>query len=282
MSELDRSLQAILRALQDYLPDLVLIGGWVPELYRRYGGFPAWASKLSGTSEADVLVPASIPRGARASIPDALRAAGFEPRDPKTMAPVWTRDIEKGERVEFLIPFATPAMGRGSAVPIENQPGLGALALPPDLNLLLRHTTLVTAPIGLDEKPARYADVRLPTLGAYVVNKAVTFQERPPDARGEASKRSKDLIYLRDIAAAGEVVVSRVETDLDHIVRSDRSARRQIQLAKARLSAALAGDFLEVAEMLSVREGLSLRAAESDIRGYLTDLFELLSRRFAR
>lgn len=282
MSDLDRSLQAVLWALRDYLPDLVLIGGWVPELYRRYGGFPAWASKLSGTSEADVLVPASIPRGARTSIPDALRAAGFEPHDPKMMAPVWTRNIEKGERVEFLIPFATPVMRRGHPVLIENQPGLGALALPTDLGLLLRHTEFVRAPIGFDEKPTRYADVRVPTLGAYVVNKAVTFQDRPPDVGGKASKRSKDLLYLRDIAAAGEVVLSRVETDVDQIVRSDRSAQHQIQLAKARLSAALTGDFLEVAEMLSVREGLSLRAAESDIRGYLTDLFELLSRRFAR
>lgn len=198
------------------------------------------------------------------------------------MAPVWTRDLERGEKIEFLVPFQTPAMGRGTAIPIENQPGLGALALSRDADLLLRHTTLLSVPAGLADQPTRRLDVRVPTLGAYVINKALTFYDRPPGTGGVGSKRSKDLLYLRDIAAAGAAVVSRVETDLEDIVRSDSLAHSQIALVRVRLTTALAGDLSEVAEMLSVREGLPMRAAESDVRGYLTDLLESLPRKPAR
>lgn len=38
---LERSLFWILVILEPYLDDIVLIGGWVPHVYRRFGGFPS-------------------------------------------------------------------------------------------------------------------------------------------------------------------------------------------------------------------------------------------------
>ncbi len=38
------ALRRVLWELRDYLPDLILIGGWVPYLYRRYGGLGTWRS----------------------------------------------------------------------------------------------------------------------------------------------------------------------------------------------------------------------------------------------
>lgn len=40
IERLERGVRAVLWELRDYLPDLVLIGGWVPHLHRRYGPFP--------------------------------------------------------------------------------------------------------------------------------------------------------------------------------------------------------------------------------------------------
>jgi hypothetical protein len=40
IERLERGLRSVLWTLRDYLPDLVLIGGWVPHLHRRYGVFP--------------------------------------------------------------------------------------------------------------------------------------------------------------------------------------------------------------------------------------------------
>ncbi|GMR14369.1 MAG: hypothetical protein BMS9Abin29_2622 [Gemmatimonadota bacterium] len=45
----DSVLVPILRDLRDYLGDLVVIGGWVPELHRRFGDTQEWAVKPLGT-----------------------------------------------------------------------------------------------------------------------------------------------------------------------------------------------------------------------------------------
>src|SRR5690606_9890432 len=78
--------------LRDYLGEMTLIGGWVPELYRRYGDVDAWRSQLSRTREADILVPLAVPRGGRDSIADVLRSAGFQPLHDERIAAVWLQD----------------------------------------------------------------------------------------------------------------------------------------------------------------------------------------------
>jgi hypothetical protein len=48
--------------------------------------------------------------------------------------------------------------------------------------------------------------VRVPTLGAYVVQKAATFTQRPTSEIDSASKAGKDIVYLRDVMAGGPKV----------------------------------------------------------------------------
>lgn len=43
-SDTERPLRTILWELRPYLEDLVVVGGWVPYLYRHYGGFSDWRS----------------------------------------------------------------------------------------------------------------------------------------------------------------------------------------------------------------------------------------------
>lgn len=127
--------------LRDYLGEMALIGGWVPELYRRYGDVDTWRSQLSRTREADILVPLTVPRGTRDTIADVLRSAGFRPLHNERIAAVWLQDSSRGAKLEFLTGRSMPVMQQARALPIEGQPGLGALALPEDLNLLERHCT---------------------------------------------------------------------------------------------------------------------------------------------
>ncbi len=42
----DLVLVPVLRDLRDYLGDIVLIGGWVPELHRRFGGTECGTTSL--------------------------------------------------------------------------------------------------------------------------------------------------------------------------------------------------------------------------------------------
>jgi hypothetical protein len=57
-ADLEQMLRSILGELRPYQSDIVLIGGWVPYLYRHYGGFKPWRVPATLTFELDLLVPA--------------------------------------------------------------------------------------------------------------------------------------------------------------------------------------------------------------------------------
>ena len=63
--------------LRDFLSDLVVIGGWVPQIHRQFGAVKNWRSDPVRTLELDVLVPEPL-EGAE-SLVDALTQAGFRP-----------------------------------------------------------------------------------------------------------------------------------------------------------------------------------------------------------
>src|SRR5829696_4124730 len=96
-SQFEQGLRRILWTLRDYAPDLMVIGGWVPHLYRQYGGFKDWTSELSGTGEVDVLVPPALPTGARPPISRLLGEAGFIPTSENPAAAIWAKDPIVGE-----------------------------------------------------------------------------------------------------------------------------------------------------------------------------------------
>lgn len=76
---LEADLRRVLRALGPYLADLVLIGGWVPYLHRRYGGIERWDAWLSFTSELDVLVATGrLDARERPPLADLLRQASLK------------------------------------------------------------------------------------------------------------------------------------------------------------------------------------------------------------
>jgi Nucleotidyltransferase len=280
LSRLERPLRNILWELRLYVPDLVIVGGWVPHLYRVYGGFQAWTSEVPFTSELDVLVRTRLPRVGDETIPEILTHAGFEPVGGDRAAAAWAKGAGAGEKVEFLIAHTGTARQRGQVVPVSDQEGLGAISLD-GLDLLRRHTSVLRVPLGRHEGALRDAEVNVPRLGIYAVNKAVTFPQRSPFA-GEVvnPKRAKDLLYLRDLMAAGEEVLTRIEDDIRHIARSDASAAEDTRTACNNMGLALNGTLQrtlpDVAEAVSVRFGVSQEEALSDVRGHLTDFWQVL------
>lgn len=279
-AELERSLTRVLWQLRAYLPDLVVVGGWVPHLFQRYGGFTSWHLEALFTREVDVLVDSRLPRGRHASIPDILREAGFDPAGPTGLAAVWRRAPEVGEMVEFLVAHRGTARQLGQVVPVGDQDGLGAVSLR-GLQLLRTHTTVVPVPLEGPSGSSQVAGVRIPLLGAYVVNKAATFPRRSPRSGDITNpKRAKDLLYLRDLMAAGEEVVSTIEEDLRRVLRSDASAPSEVRAARNHLR--LAGDgalqeaVFEASLAAAERLRVSPEAAAQDLQGHLADLLELL------
>jgi hypothetical protein len=280
VSHYEPALQRVLWELRPYLDDVVVIGGWVPYLYRQYGGFTAWAGRTSLTMEVDVLVSRPLAPGNRASIPEILRGSGFRPSTDGGGAAVWVGDVQSGEMIEFLMPHTGTARQMGDTVPVAAQQGLRAISLP-GLGLMQRYRRRLPLPVGTESGEV-VLDVSVPYLGAYVANKASTFTARQEHPIG-GSKRPKDLLYLRDIAAAGGEVLERVSSDLREMAR-DRSAAGEIRTAANHLRLAVNGSYkaemYEAVAALRERDGgPSDAAALADFRGHLADLLDVLSER---
>jgi len=291
---LEAGLRRVLRALGPYLADLVLIGGWVPYLHRRYGGIERWDAGLSFTSELDVLVATGrLDARERPPLADLLRQAGLRPagtpHGSAAGAAVWTADDGDSTVIEFLVPHAGPLQSRNPPVAVRGQIGIAALMLT-DLGILERHTMFLQ--VSLDERAAtalqdgsasdNRASVRVPRLGAYVLNKAMTFPRRIPRPGERVNpKRAKDLLYLRDIVAAGPHVTDVVRADVEHMLATDRIAQHAVDAAVSSVDFAAAGAYAEdidrAAMMLVEREpDRSWGDARQDIEGYLTDCLEIL------
>lgn len=172
-SELEDALLRVLDTLREYRDALVLVGGWVPYLHLRYGRATVPVPRTSLTSEADLLVPAGFERGDRRPIAEILRQAGFEPRGAAGV--VWAREPEQGgETIEFLHPFEGPARSRGEPRDLPDQPDLKVLLLD-HLRVMQDFTETLLIPAPMTE---RGLEVRVPTVGAFVVNKGNTFHLR--------------------------------------------------------------------------------------------------------
>jgi nucleotidyltransferase-like protein len=274
LARYEAALRRVLWEIRPYLGQVVVVGGWVPHLYQRYGGFSEWSSQLALTAEVDVLVERTLPPAGRQPVAELLRRAGFVPQPGAGPFAVWTGDVAAGEKVEFLVQHTGTARQQGEVVPIDAQEALGAISLD-GVGMMMRFRRRLRVPAGSED-----LDVGVPTLGAYVVNKCRSYARRAAVASGVNPKRAKDLLYLRDLMAAGGEVVRRIAGDLAEI-----AAAEPLELGQARSTLALAvtphgameRELHGVARMLVEREmEMSIDAALAEARGRLADLLELI------
>jgi len=279
----ERPLLRLLSELGPYLPHVVLIGGWVPYLYRRHGGFPNWNTGLSLTQEADVLLTPAIAGGNRPPLAHLLRSAGFQPTSGAGTPAVWESAGPLAGRLELLMAHEGPAVRIGSVGAVTAQAGLGAVVLP-GLSLLAEFSRILPIPMHATvDDVASTLNVRLPTLGAYVVNKAATFTQRSSTTAGANPKAGKDIVYLRDVMAGGSMVREQVALDIAPIISGNRSARSMASSAANAVHNGLdqwpKAPFAAAVSELAEREGIrDLTAAAADLVGHLLLLDDLIAR----
>jgi hypothetical protein len=275
----EQTLLDLLWSIREYLPQILIIGGWVPHLYRRYGGFSAWSAELSFTYEMDVLVDRSLPPGHRAPLAELLKAAGLHPADSDARGAIWEGESSGIAKMELFTPHVGTARRQAEVTSIKQQPNLAGISLT-DTELLREHTTSLTIPMRRGNATIQ---IIVPSLGAFVATKAATFFKRPPDARDSAGghpKSAKDLLYIRDLLAAGPDVVRDIERDVEEI--RDRSSvhREALQKAATRLDIALKPQpkavVLEAVGMLAERDRMLEGQARADLIGHLIDAMEIL------
>lgn len=181
-----RQFARVIIALQPYVDDIVFVGGWVHALYLS----EANDHGAVATEDIDVTLPRTLLTRDRPTLLELAREAGFE-RDPiSDMEEVAAWMVYRNaEGLTVPIDFLTEGEPR-RPVSIVGQPGLMAQGYPGQAMLLQswRWMDVGTALHALLDPPRR---VRVPTLGAYVVQKAMSAA-----MRGNRAKAAKDYAYL--------------------------------------------------------------------------------------
>jgi hypothetical protein len=276
---LEHALQRIVWELRPYLPDIVIIGGWAPYLHRQYGSISSWNSALSLTAEVDVLVTPDLPRNGRKGLAEILEGAGFTPTNASGSAAVWANDPERGEKVEFLVPHTGTIRNLNQVVPIRSQHRVGAISLSA-LEVMQLHNTVLAVPAVSSDGAQETVKVRVPSLGAYVLNKAATFNRRgAPTGGGPNPKRAKDLVYLRDLMAANTAVVRQIQDEVGAILLRDQAVQHLADIAANSVDGVVRSDdavLREAARILAERDATSIEAGFADMKGHLLDLSEIL------
>jgi len=267
-------LQPILRELKDHLPHLVLIGGWVPQLHRRFGDEEGWSRDPISTVELDILLPdAPLPGGPKA-LSDTLLRAGFRPVDRNSPPAVWERDTTRGERIEFFLDHSGPAKKVGGVRSAQPGSGVGGLSLD-GMTFLRENAVELWVPAGPASGKTEGFIVRVPSLPAYLVQKGAVFFRR-----SDRERRAKDLLYIVEIMAEGGALVERIEEGIRRFCEESaagasvvRSARNSVFLALAQTQ----GDLLPlVSDALEVRYGWSTELARARAKGFLQDFVDLI------
>lgn len=268
-------LRRVLVALGPYRKDLILIGGWVPYLYQRFGGFPEWQMEIARTVELDLVIPSPLASEERPPLAKILGDAGFSPISGNEGA-IWIRDGADDEMIEFFTAHEGTARQMGKPRQISGQTALAAISLT-QLPLLTEQIRILA--IGADVGDATLT-VRVPTLGGYILNKALTFTERLSTSDDGVLKAAKDIVYMRDVMAGGENVRAQVRSDIKLLVKGNKSRLGLVKTAGERVRQLKVGTsrVLDVAvSQLEVQHRLtSDSGARADLIGYIELLADLL------
>lgn len=172
----------LLRAIEPYLDDVVLVGGWVHTLYL---GELGPAPRSVRTTDVDISVPRQLPTHDRPALLELVKEAGFEIE--QIAADSGLVLIRKGDvDLDILCDAESPS----EIIPIEGQGGLSVQGYP-YLNMLLDASRSVTVGPDLHQSLDPPVTVRIPTLPAYALGKILSAQGRRISRR-----RTKDGVSV--------------------------------------------------------------------------------------
>lgn len=179
--------------LRDYLPDIVISGGWAPLIYYHYLLSKKDIEPLR-TRDIDIVVPEKIKKRADKTIDELLIEAGLKSTFKSLHIPPAISYEGNIEGYEVEIEFLTHKRGAKEDSVIKVQKGLHARSLR-FISPLLENTIIVR----IDDFKALESEIlkiRVPAPGAFIFNKGLTFTRRTKRA-----KKAKDLYYIFDILA---------------------------------------------------------------------------------
>ena len=182
---LDPTLLIGLKALELYLDDMVIAGGWVPYLFAAHEQPSAEAVALK-TRDLDIAVSRQVPEREK-SIDQLLGEAGFTCEVRSLETPPVTAYVATHAGDELEIEFITIAKGSGEGVR-SVQSGLTAQELR-YVDLLLTNKWFL--PLDILSEGELEGCVWVPTPAAFIFHKGLVYKKR-----ADPLKREKDLYYI--------------------------------------------------------------------------------------
>jgi len=173
--------------LKDYLPYIVIAGGWAPLIYYHYLLSDKTRVPLR-TMDIDIVIPEQLRKRKDKTVDALLKEAGFETRfKSRHKPPVVSYEGVIGD-FDVEIEFLTHLRGSGKDQVTVVQKGLHAQMLR-YINILLENNIVVEID-DFEISEGTFMRVRVPTPGAFIFQKGLTFPRRTRDI-----KKAKDLYY---------------------------------------------------------------------------------------
>lgn len=197
---------ATLKLLREYLPEIVIGGGWVPFLYYRYYVGDRLHMPVL-TKDIDFMVKHRLPKTGLKTIDQILTDANLTAEFKTLDTPPIVHYEGKIGGAAVEIEFLTDQTGSNSEVVLEVQKGLHAEAL--RYVSIITENVLQLTLIDEDFLPAKSElVVQVPTPAAYIFQKGLAFTRRR-----DKTKAAKDMYYLFDILSGLPQLRSEIETD---------------------------------------------------------------------
>ena len=189
VQELDH-FKRLVAALEPWLGQLVIVGGWAHQLYRLHPNAQALPYQALLTLDTDVAVPSTLPIG-KQDIRERLLSYGFTEEFLGDLHPPATHYRLVSSNSGFYAEFLTPLTG--SAYNRENKRkatvkigGITSQQLR-HIELLLKHPWIVELDTG-----ESVADVQMANPVSFIAQKVLIHKKR------HREDRAKDLLYIHD------------------------------------------------------------------------------------
>ena len=239
-------LPRFLLALEPYLDQLVLCGGWVPYFYRRLPGLsqPAHGPLLS--HDFDVVAPLELQERGGTTLHARLMERDFVTIRGRATEVVFYQHARWGnaDLAPVYGEFLTPLIG-GETDRSGNARVLHAVQRSVTAQLLRYLDLLLHEPLGIRAREVFGSDlpsdpvVRVPNPATYMLQKAVALDKR----RGE--KRAKDLAYVFEVAALWTHETQRVREMFELVAAESAEWRRWLRRGRAVLREAFSSEHAE-------------------------------------
>jgi hypothetical protein len=193
--------------LREYLPDIVIGGGWAPLIYYHYLLGDKTKSPVR-TFDIDLMVKAKVPIKGGINIDQLLTDANLKAKFKTMDTPAIIHYEGNIEGCDIEIEFLTNQEGSNSDVVIEVQKGLHAKALR-YISIATDNTIEITIDDFTNQEDGKPFRVKVPTPQAYIFNKGLVFKRRKDEL-----KKAKDLYYIFEVLTYCDAIEQKILSGL--------------------------------------------------------------------